>query len=188
MANELEKNTEPNTVTEKKPEDTSSLEARIKQLEAENGKLKQAQSNASADASEWKKKYQSKLSEEEAAKEKQDEANAALQKELEELRSERNVANHKAQFISLGFEDALALEAAQALNTNDTAKVFDVLRKFIASHDKQLKENAFRSNPTLTGGSVGASVTKEQFDKMGYTERVEFFNKNPELYKEFTKT
>ena len=187
MATELEKNTE--NVNETKQEtDTSALEARIKQLEAENGKLKQAQTNASADASEWKKKYQAKLSDEEAAKEKQAEDNAALQKELEELRNERNVANHKAQFVSIGFEDALALEAAQALNTGDTVKVFDVLRKFIASHDKQLKENAFKQNPVLGGGSVGSTITKEQFDKMGYTERLEFFNKNPELYKEFTKT
>ena len=61
------------------------MEARIKQLETENGKLKQAQSNASADASEWKKKYQATLSEQDKAKEQQDEANAALQKELETL-------------------------------------------------------------------------------------------------------
>ena len=187
MANELEKNIE--NVETKKPEtaaDTSALEARIRQLEAENGKLKQAQTNASADTSEWKKKYQAKLSDEEAAKEKQDEANAQLQKELEELRSERNVANHKAQFISIGFEDDLALAAAQALNEGDSAKVFDALRKFITTHDKQLKENAFRQNPVLSGGNATKAVTKEQFEKMGYTERLEVFKNYPDLYKEFT--
>ena len=110
-----------------------------------------------------------------------------MQKELEELRSERNVANHKAQFISLGFEDALALEAAQALNTNDTAKVFDVLRKFIASHDKAMAEKAMLNNPTLPGGNSTKTVTKEQFEQMGYREMVALKNEHPELYAEFMK-
>lgn len=184
MDNELEKNTE--TVDEKK-NDTSALEARIKALESERDKLKQSVTNASADASEWKKKYQSKLSEEDAAKEKQEEANAALQQELETLRSERNVANYKSQFMSIGFDDEIAVEAAQALNGGETAKVFDALRKFIATHDKQLKENAFRTNPTLSGGMGNVkAITKEQFDKMGYTQRLEVFKQYPDLYKEFT--
>ena len=189
MANELEKtneNTETKPSEEKKP-DISELEAKIKALESEKEKLKQSVTNASADASEWKKKFQAKLSDEEKAKSEQDEANAALQKELEELRTERNVANHKAQFVDMGFEAALAQETAKALNDGDTAKLFDGIRKFIATHDKQLKENAFRQNPTLpSGGNDPKAVTKEQFDKMGYTERLEVFEKHPELYKEFT--
>lgn len=31
-------------------------------------------------------------------------------------------------------------------------------------------------------------VTKEQFDKMGYQDRLKFFNENPDTYKEFTST
>ena len=188
MANELEKNTETTETGDSKKQetDTSALEAEIKALKAERDKLKNSVTNASADASEWKKKYQSKLSEEEAAKEKQAEENAARDKELQELRSRMNVANHKAQFISMGFEDEVALEAAQALDTGDSSKVFDALRKFITTHDKQLKENAFRTNPTLSGGENPKAITKEQFDKMGYTERVEVFEKYPDLYKQFT--
>ena len=187
MDNELKENIETKNTETKSEIDTSALEARIKQLESENGKLKQAQTNASADASEWKKKYQAKLSEEEKAKEDQENATAAMQKELEELRNEKNIANHKAQFISIGFEDALALEAAQALNNGETVKVFDALRKFITTHDKQLRENAFRTNPTLVGGDAPKAVTKERFDKMGYSERLEVYEKFPDLYNEYTK-
>ena len=69
MANELDKSNETNGTDPKKPDvDTAELEAKIKALESERDKLKQSVTNASADASEWKKKYQSKLSEEEAAK------------------------------------------------------------------------------------------------------------------------
>ena len=189
MANELENTNETNESTasaEQKP-DTASLEARIKQLESENGKLKQSVTNASADASDWKKKYQAKLSEEDKAKEQQEEANAALQKELEELRTERNVANHKAQFVGMGFEDELATETAKALNSGDSAKVFDGIRKFIASHDKQIAEKALLNNPTLKGGSSTKTVTKEEFDKMGYREMVAFKSEHPDLYDEYMK-
>lgn len=31
-------------------------------------------------------------------------------------------------------------------------------------------------------------ITKEQFDKMGYQDRLKFFNENPDAYKEFTST
>ena len=106
MANELDKSTETKPETDKKePEkkeepktpSTKELEDKIKQLESENGKLRQANTNASADASSWKKKYQDKLSEEDRKKEEQEEQTATLQKELETLRAERNVANHKSQ-------------------------------------------------------------------------------------------
>lgn len=195
MANELEKttgnveNTEPvNTEPEKESKNTTAdLEARIKQLEAENGKLRQANTNASADASKWKKQYQDKLSEEDRKKEEQEEQNATLLQELESLRAERNVANHKSQLLSIGFEDALAQEVAEAINAGETAKVFDGLRKFVAAHDKQLRENAFRTNQTLQGGGATKAVTREQFDAMGYTERLKVYNEHPDLYNEYTK-
>lgn len=194
MATELEKNieeTENKSSTETKKDDqktsVSELEARIKQLESENGKLRQANTNASADASAWKKKYNERLSEEDRKKEEQEEQSAALQKELESLRAERNVANHKAKLLSLGFDDELAQEVAVSINAGETDGVFDGLRKFIATHDKQLRENAFRSNQTLQGGDAGKAVTKEQFDKMGYKERVKVYEQYPDLYKEYTK-
>ena len=185
MDNELTNSNENGTETKEQTVDTKSLEARIKQLESENGKLRQAQTNASADASEWKKKYQAKLSDEDKAKEEQEAANAALQKELDELRMERNIANHKAQFVSIGFEEALAEESAKALNEGNTAKVFDGIRKFIASHDKAMAEKAMLNNPTLPGGNSTKTVTKDEFMKMGYREMQAFHDEHPDLYKEY---
>ena len=198
MANELEKNAET-VETEKEnsggAENTpsaSELEARIKKLESENEKLRQANTNASADASKWKKQYQDMLPEQERLKKQQEEQEATLREQVKALQTERNVANHKSQLTApdIGCDGATAQEIAEALSdmsTEDAAKIFNGLRKFLVAHDKQLKENAFRTNKTLPGGDGTKPVTKEQFDAMGYKERVDVFNKYPELYQEYTK-
>ena len=192
MANEL--NDANNTQeTEQKTEqatDTKTLEARIKALEAENGKLRQANTNASADASEWKKKYQAKLSEEDKAKELQDEQTAAMQKELEDLRNERNIAKYTGTLVAndIGMDAETAKSVAEALNAGEIDKVFDGIRQFITAHDKSLRENALRNNPTLPGGGSTKTVTAEEFKNMSYKEMLQFKMEHPEQYAEFTKT
>ena len=199
MANELEKTTgtDPTEVkgTETKEVSTSELEAKVRKLEEENDRLRKANTNASADASKWKKQYQeadekykSTLSDEEQKKIQLDEQLATLKRQNDELLAERNVANHKSKLQTLGFEEDLALEVAQALNEGKHDDVFTGLRKFIAAHDKALKESAFRNNPTLQGGGGNTkAVSKEEFDKMGYKERLEVFERYPDLYQEYTK-
>lgn len=193
MANELENNNENKN---DQNNDQKSLEERIKQLEAENGKLRQANTNASAEAAKFKRelgetkdKLNAKLSDEEKAKQDQEAVAQKMQEELEALRKERNVANYTSALVAqdIGMDADTAKAVAEALNSGDVEKVFDGVRKFIAAHDKLLKENAFRTNPTLQGGTPPKTVTKEQFDKMGYTERLKVFNDYPDLYKEFTK-
>ena len=193
MANELENPT--NVETKESAPDTSELDKRIKALEAENAKLKQAVTNASADASKEKKEkrelaeqLKSRMTEEEKAKAEQEAANAAMQQELETLRNERNVANHKAQFTAIGFEETLAQETAEALNSGDNAKLFEGIRKFIASHDKELTAKALMNNPVLSGGQTEKVVTREEFKDMGYREMLAFKNEHPDLYSEYMKS
>ena len=191
MDNATNPNTEHNTKenSESEQKSNTALEAKIKELEAERDKLKQSVTNASADASKWKKQYQDRLSEEEKAKEMQSEANAALQKELDDLRNERNIANFTAALSAsdIGMDATTAKAVAEALNSGDTNKVFDGIRSFIASHDKAMAEKAMLNNPTLHGGSSTKVVTKEQFNKMGYREMVALKNEHPDLYNELVK-
>jgi len=176
--------------------DTASLEAKIKALEAENGKLKQSVTNASADASQWKQKFKetddalkAKMSDEERAQKEQETANAALQKELEDLRNERNIAKYTGALVAndIGMDAETANEVAVALNAGETDRVFEGIRKFIATHDKALREDALRNNQTLPGGSSTKTVTQEEFDKMGYMEMLAFKREHPEQFTEFTK-
>lgn len=56
--------------------------------------------------------------------------------------------------------------------------------QFSTETKKKIDENK------LPGGEPDNKhdVTKEQFDKMGYQERLRLFNENPDAYKEFTAT
>ena len=196
MANELENANNELNQTKDSGKDTASLEARIKELETENGKLRNANTSASADASkhkkaaeEWRQKYEGKLSEEEKAKEQQDSANAAMQKELEELRKERNIANYTSALVAqdIGMDAETAKAVAEALNANEPDKVFDGIRKFIVTHDKNLRKDSLLNNQTLPGGSTDKTVSREEFDKMGLSEMMAFKTEHPDLYIEYTK-
>ena len=194
MGNELEnaeKNTEQNTNQNGGSDtvDLKELQMRIKALESENGKLKQSVTNASADASGWKKKYQDKLSEEDKAKEAQDEATAAMQKELETLRTERNIAKFVGELVDarIGMDANTAKTVAEALNAGETDKVFDGIRQFIVTHDKSLRESALRNNQTLPGGSTEKTVSREEFKSMSLSEMMAFKVAHPDLYAEYIK-
>ena len=197
MANEPTNTNETNVESKgTESKSTADLEARIKELEAENGKLKQATTNASADASrhkkeaaEWKDKYNSRLSDEEKAKEDQANATAAMQEELENLRKERNIAKFTASLAAsdIGMDAETAKAVAEALNAGETEQVFDGLRRFITAHDKALREDALRNNRTLPGGSTTKTITKEDFAKMSYTEMLALKREHPDQFAEFTK-
>ena len=191
MANELENPNVQETGEQAQEPSVADLQKRIKELESDNGKLRQAQTNASADASAWKKKYQDTLSESERAQAQRDEENAAIREERDALLKERNIANHTAALIGIGFEEEVAKETAPylaGLSNEDAVKVFDGIRKFITAHDKQMAEKAIMNNPTLPGGETpNAVVTREQFANMSLTERMEFYNEHPDLYAEYTK-
>lgn len=190
MANELENTVETNgTVQNETKDDTAlqDLQARIKALESENGKLKQSVTNASADASKWKKQYQEKLSAEEKAQQEQAEQTAAMQQELEMLRSKERVASFSAELVApgIGMDAETARTVAEALNAGETDKVFSGIREFIKAHDKAIHEAGLRNNQTLHGGKVENTVTKAEFDRMGYREMVQFQAEHPDLYNEY---
>ena len=77
-----------------------------------------------------------------------------------------------------------------ALDENDKIKGWDdKLAALKTQFPKQFESGANKTiepNP-LPKGEEGGAVTKEQFAKMGYQERLKLFNENPETYKEFTK-
>ena len=180
MANEpVNANNEQNNT----PADIKELEAKIKALEAENGKLRQANTAASAEASKFKKQVQEKddalkarMTEEERAKAESEAANAAMQQELETLRNERNIAKYSAALVAndIGMDAENAKYVAEALNAGETDKVFDGIRKFIVAHDKAIHEAALYNYGGMTlkmnGPALKADITPLSDGMKAYVE------------------
>jgi uncharacterized membrane-anchored protein YjiN (DUF445 family) len=74
----------------------------------------------------------------------------------------------------------LAEDAETALNN---IKTFEV--KWQQAIEKAV-DNKLKGVTPKTGGTV-TGITKEDFNKMGYQEKMKIFNESPELYKELSK-
>ena len=158
-------------------------EKEFKRLQAENEKLKKAQTNAAKDASDWKAKFRATQDEATRVAEEQKEALEKIMAENETLRKTQTLATHKAGWLGLGFDDTLAAEAAEASVNSDFDALMATMKKFIEVHDKEIKAANIRQMPAPVSGTAQGSITQEQFDKMSYRERDKLFNEQPELYK-----
>ena len=177
--------TQPTDQNEK-TETLDSLKSELEKLRAENGKLKNAQSNASADASKWKKQLQERMSEQERAENATKELIDSLKAENERLKRDQEVASRTAAYVGVGFDESLAKKAAEAYGSDHNG-FMDALKAFITAHDKALQADALRSTPRPGNGGTAQAITKEEFAKMNYSERVKLFNENPDLYQELNK-
>jgi hypothetical protein len=111
-----------------------------------------------SDLADWKKKHNALLSEEDRKKQESEESIKKMERELAELRRDKTISEHKAQFIGLGYEESLAAETATAMADGDLAKVFANQKKFLEEHDKNLKANAMKNTPTPPAGSGAKAI------------------------------
>lgn len=130
-----------------------------------------------------KKQLKARMTEEEKKEAERLAAEQALKEELEKLRKAQALSENKARFLGLGYDEKLALETAQALVDGDMDKVFANQQIHIENVKKAERAAGVANDPTPpAGGSGETEITKEQFDKMGYTERLKLFNEQPEVY------
>ena len=76
----------------------------------EYDKMKKLKDEASKEASSWKKKYNSTLSEKEQLQIAQNEANEELQNNYDALLRKTTIAERKAELVELGYDTKLAQE------------------------------------------------------------------------------
>lgn len=121
---------------------------------------------------------------------------AALEKELQQTKvdSALKVALLEAKVLDVDYLTFKIKEKGEVkLDENGKVKGIDETiaslktqfpSQFSTETKKKIDENK------LPGGEPDNKhgVTKEQFDKMGYQERLRLFNENPDAYKEFTAT
>ena len=124
------------------------------------------------------------MSEQERAAAETKEYIESLKAENEALKRSQALAEHEAGFVGAGFDTDTAKKAAEAFFDKDFKAFMGTLGEFITAHDKAMTSENIRNTPRPGVGSTGtAPITKEQFDKMNYADRVKLFNEQPELYK-----
>ena len=136
-----------------------------------------------------KKDLKARMTEEEVKAQAAAEELEKYKTEAEALRREKNIANNKAQFVSAGYDEALAQETAEALEKGDFATVFKNQKTVIENVKKVAKGEAMAQTPTPAGKADegGKTITKEQFNSMSMAERTELYKTNRELYDELSK-
>jgi len=94
-----------------------------------------------------------------------------------------------------GYDDKQIANFADAFVKGDTEELGKVMTTLITDLTKKVKDETTAEllkththTPPAGNGDSGGAMTKEQFDKMGYIERVKLQSDKPDLYKEFTKT
>ena len=142
-----------------------------------------------SEAAKLEKDLKARMSEDEIKAKERAEELEKYKTEAEALRREKNIANNKAQFISAGFDEALAQETAEALENGDFATVFKNQKTVIENVKKIAKGEAMAQTPTPAGKADegGKTITKEQFNSMSMAERTELYKTNRELYDELSK-
>lgn len=141
------------------------------------------------EAAELSRKLKEKMTADEQAEANRLAEAESLKTELETLRKERTVSNYKASYLALGYDEALASATAEALADGKTDVVFANQKVFIEAQQKVLNKEVLKGTPRPPAGEPSGGVTtptKEQFDAMGYAERLKLHNEQPELYKELT--
>jgi DNA-binding transcriptional MerR regulator len=150
---------------------------------AEIERLKKANSNLSSENAEWKRKHREALSEEEQKAQELAERMKQLEEQNAALLRESGVAKHKAKFLGMGYEEALANDAAVAMADGDMDKLFTYQQKHQEALEKKIRADALKGTPKPVPNKGDGSVTLESLRKMTPSERYEYSQKNPEEYK-----
>ena len=153
---------------------------------AEIERLKNALSKSNSEAADFKKRLREKMTADEIKAKEDAEKQEKLQSDYDALVKKVTISENKAKLLALSYEDKLATETAEAMANGELDKVFANQKKHLEAVEKKIRQDILKDTPKPDGGNAGTTITKEQFDAMGYTERLKVFNENPEIYKEYT--
>ena len=156
---------------------------------AEYEKMKRLKDQYSKESAEWKSKYNSTLSD----VEKERIANEEREAHYRELERNYNLGQLSMGLSeSIGDKDVVNSIANKMLD-GDNKGAIEELNKFIKANNenlsKQIREQLLKDNPTPppTSTTNNGGVSRKDFDKMSYAERVAFKEKHPETYKKYTE-
>lgn len=158
--------------------------AEIAKLRAQLAQQKAALDKATKEAAENKRALRAKQTAEEQAAEIEKERQEAIEKELNELRKERAVANTSKRIMSFVADEAIATGIAEALyGAEDIDLAIDTINKAWTAKEKALRAEFGKIPAPSIGDADGLTITKAQLDGMGYKDRLDFSQKHPDEYR-----
>lgn len=187
--------TEPVTTQAQEPQATEpvttqptveELMAQLASERAEKEKYKNASDKASSEAANYKKQLRSKQTAEEAEAEAKAEAERLQKEKYEEMSKELDHIKAVSAYKSISTEDAVE-KLIDAVADGDHSAIAAIIQKEIKAAVAVKEAEWMKSRPPINTGGGDNAISKEQFNKMKYQERVEFKSKNPELYKKYTE-
>lgn len=129
-----------------------------------------------------KKQLKEKMTEDEAARQKEQEKREELENNYNKLLRESNISKHKAKLIALGYDEALAEETATAMTDGDSEKVFINQQKHLKDFEKKVRADALKNTPKPTPDGDPKGMTLEKLKKMSPLERDKFYREHKEEY------
>ena len=150
---------------------------------AEIDRLKAALSKSNSEAADFKKQLREKLSAEELKAKEDAEKWEEIVKERDALLREKTIATHKAKFLSLGYDESLANETAEAMANGQLDKVFANQKKHLDAVEKKIRADVLKDTPKPEGGNGSETITKEKFSQMSIAEQHKYSVEHPEEYK-----
>lgn len=130
-------------------------------------KLKKLNEKANSEAAEWKRKHNALLNDDERKQQEANERYQAMEQELKTLKRDKTVASYTANYLKMGYDEALANETALAMADGDNDKVFECQKKFLEAHDKEVTKGAMKnmSRPGAGGAGNLADEYKKKADE-----------------------
>jgi len=168
-------NTEENkaTETEKTPD--------VQDLLNEMAKLKRANSKLASESAEWRKKYQSTLSEQERVSEEKAEREAEREEQYQKLLRENNINKIEKSYLGQGWSASEASRMAVAEADGDFETKMKILAEVETRKSKEVMADFLKTRPDIQYGT-DRTVTKEAFDKMDLIELTKLKRENPSEY------
>lgn len=162
----------------------SAESAELNRLRAELNRQKAALDKATKEAAANKRALRERQTAEEAAAEAEKERQEAIEKELNELRKERTVANASKRVMAFVQDEATATSIAETLyGAADIDLAIDTISKAWTAKEKALRAEFGKIPAPSIGSADGPTITKAQLDNMGYKDRLDFSQKHPDEYR-----
>lgn len=130
-----------------------------------------------------KKQLKEKMTEDEAAKQKEQEEREELQSKYDQLYHKSLVSDYKAEFLAAGYDEKMAADSAEAMANGDTAKVFANQKKQMEAVEKKARAEALKDTPKPTGDGDSKTMTLEKLRSLSPAERDTYYREHTEEYK-----